>query len=417
MKGTRRIRNTKIKLKSKTAHSKTWRPTQRFLSTGEGTVWNPFLNKHETLRWYYAQIPTPGFKGVALVCYLKCDSELTLGFGESVHLMGAQISSLAEAWERLWMRKIYRQFGNRFRKVRTSSSNGFAAGSSVKDAIRRSRQELIDREIFLRCWQSMSGWKFHSPKSKISKRLIRQLCEVGWRIDFYKAHAKNLGTTLAILARHQKKGIIFDTNYLVRGQRISKSEEKLLRFLFREYALRKLKSVDRKWKLPKKGVPNDHAIFYSVVKNQSAFGFLANAHSSLPEEMSSPKEIITEVLIPVTDFPAVAVSYHPRWIILNWGTQSISGKNPWPHAPPKTKTGTRFPEPPHSLESVLIRSELELKLKLAQDRKLAVSVGVVAGRVACRSVDDVQLVSHARVDEPVVTHRYAGKGVGLSSHV
>ena len=47
--------------------------------------------------------------------------------------------------------------------------------------------------------------------------------------------------------------------------------------------------------------------------------------------MSDAENIKTSLLVPTTNFPAVAISKHMKWPKLTWGTQSIRGENKWPH--------------------------------------------------------------------------------------
>jgi hypothetical protein len=77
----------------------------------------------------------------------------------------------------------------------------------------------------------------------------------------------------------------------------------------------------------------DHWQFYRNPANMHAFKFLDRECKSkqTSHALENSDQIVTQLLHPAGEFPAIAVSYHPDWPPLCWGKQSIQGENQWPH--------------------------------------------------------------------------------------
>lgn len=310
---------------------KAWKPSHHFLKNGSAKFFCPIINKENSVFWSFTRIRLGKYPISFIQCKMSGFSTNSCGYGSSILINNALIASFAEAWERLWMLFLTSDNNTQFGKF--TSSNGFAAGATEKLAITSSRYELIERYLFLRAWHEMKGWQKYSANGFKSRFLSLILSANNWHLNLYKISDNNLGSTLAGLAYNKQFGAIFDCIYLQDKNKFKKNESKLLSSLIRSAALQSKYPLDMNWNLPEKGQPIDHSKFYRNPENSKAFDFLKNIESQKKNFifMSEYDNIKSKLILDVTNFPAVAVSYNDDWPELRWGTRSIMGENPWPH--------------------------------------------------------------------------------------
>jgi len=315
---------------NKFLNERVWKPDLLFFRCGEFHFHSPLIRKAEPIQWKFKQIKKTAYPITVTQCEFDGFGIKMSGFGDGVFLKNSLIQSFAEGWERLWMRYLTQSGNTLFSGL--ENSNGYAAGRTSKEALGCSRGELIERALFLEAWTTRRGWRPYQPRSIRSKILRAIIKAQGWRARFFLFSDKNLGFVLGGLVQHKQLGAVFDAVYISDISLTSFFELKLLRSLIRCSPIKTLVASDLDWSLPQDGIPQDHAKYYADPGKTQAFEFLDNPKSAEGiSNLPSPSEIISKIIVPASEFPAVAVSFHPEWPKLQWGKQSIRGDNPWPH--------------------------------------------------------------------------------------
>lgn len=270
--------------------------------------------------------------GPALISCVRCTlqgSELEVtGYGEALWLGTAVKKCLAEAWERWWLLYLIKSDNDEWKFI--ESSNGFAAALDRKLAVQAAQHELIERQILLNAWQSQEGWSHYKPKSLLANFIISLLAKWCWRGHFYLLESDTGHSILCGIYLHDELGSIFDATYLNRNNK-TKAELKLTLSLLRSAKISESTPIDPKFELGLDSQPSDHAKFYRNPYNNKAFDFLKTQPEHAKINLDRIKDISTKVIYDLKEMPSVAVAFHPSWTVLRWGTQSIAGKNPWPH--------------------------------------------------------------------------------------
>lgn len=315
---------------NKILNEKAWKPDLLFFRRGASSFCNPSTRRTESIRWTFKQIKKFTYPITVTHCGLEGFGTKMSGFGDGLFLKDSLIQSFAEGWERLWMRYLTQNGNTLFPGL--ENSNGYAAGRTSQEALDRSKGELIERALFLEAWTTRRGWCPYQLRGIWGKILCAILKAQGWRTRFFLFSDKNLGFVLGGLIQHKQFGAVFDAVYISDVSSISPFESKLLRSLIRCSPVKALAVSDLSWPLPQDGVPQDHSKYYADLANAKAFEFLDNPQSAEGDfDLPNPSEIVSKIIVPASQFPAVAVSFHPKWPKLKWGKQSIRGDNPWPH--------------------------------------------------------------------------------------
>lgn len=251
-------------------------------------------------------------------CSLSCNGELSFGFGVGNSDQDAAAKALAEAWERRCCYDLAKV------DKTVSSTNGFAAGVTNTQAVELSRNELIERAVMIKAWQSCEGWeliKFDSFFNRLLKIAYRL---TGWRIDLFNVHS-NIGKIKACLATHRGLGAVFDTSFAADK---NKAEEKVFYGIMKNILLA---ASAAQVEFPHVGAPDHHRIFYSNPTNLEAFKFLYDHASFSCLNVDFLDKISSHLIYEPGSLPAVAYSRNTCWEDLKWGKQSIGGRNKWPH--------------------------------------------------------------------------------------
>ncbi|MBC7458266.1 MAG: hypothetical protein H7235_08315 [Bdellovibrionaceae bacterium] len=274
----------------------------------------------QKISWSFSKFNESFFPFHFYECKIEGFDQVAFGYSVSKIEINALQKSFAESWERLFLARLNereQRFANIF------SSNGFAAGSDNAMAIKKSKEELIERAVLLAAWSQQKGWASIGPRNLKNRMLILGMFLRGWRTYLYNINS-NAGVVKACFICHKSLGVIFDCAFDNRD-----SEEKVLLSVAKNSFFQKAQSNAN---LPEIGVPEDHRSFYADPKNTDAFQFLKQGdYSSDPVEITNPEQIQSELLVKAGKFPAVAYSSHKDWVQLMWGKQSIQGKNKWPH--------------------------------------------------------------------------------------
>lgn len=321
----------------------TWVGDEIFLNK-RAAIWCFPNGTSSPVKWKFTSYANVIMPFYIYSCELESMGKTVVGSGSDDSPESAARKAFAEAWERLWM-LLYNDSGvltvdlGESEKIPVSS-NGFAAGATNEQAIQNSRNELIERAIFLRAWQSMEGWRpvrFKNLKNKVISFGLRL---GGWNTHLFDIKS-NAGNVKACLLINPKRGAAFDVALF---KKYEGAESSLLRSVVRTtFAMRHTSTIAE---LPLKGRPEDHAAFYSNPENLKAFDFLLRSTNNTKIkscedgsdgdkfksiELPELGSIQTEQIVPAGTFPAVARSQNDRWEPLTWGKLSIKGNNPWPH--------------------------------------------------------------------------------------
>ncbi len=295
-----------------------WCPSLSFLRSGS----NKFNNNgaEEPISWAFSRRRTSLFQEL-VECRIQGFGLSASGFGQHRSLFLAMTIAFAEGWERLWHERT--KAGQIELSFSVSSTNGFAAGLNASTAGVTSRLELIERAAVQLIWTARSGTAEVAAQTLKDFFLRWQLKQTGWLAEIRKIELTDFGTVLIGFARHPTKGTVFDS---IHGSSSREPQRKLLGSLLRMATTECEPVAD----LPFKSGPLGHASFYRSGAKNGAFDFLLRPPSG-PLGLPNPSALSTMTLVESSNFPAVAVSQHPDWPKLTWGTQSIDGSNPWPH--------------------------------------------------------------------------------------
>lgn len=273
--------------------------------------------------WTHHTIDVGKYPISLIRCTIESSIGTSTGYGESFFPKKAIDKSLSEAWERQHLIYIKNNLPD-LRDKTGGYSNGFAAGKNINESRLRAKFELIERYVFIQAWKNMSGWYAHFLLSSRAKVISKLLAVNNWHCRFFELRA-NKYVIIAGLAVHKEYGAVFDSTL---NLNIKLAEIKIILSLIKGISIREksnevgaLISDD----------PNSHGKFYGDPKNLVAFNFLNNATTN------SISYDIDEDDFKYIDFklspkmPFVSVAWNEKWPPIQWGDNSISGNNQWPH--------------------------------------------------------------------------------------
>lgn len=306
-----------------------WRADFKFFRKELTPFYNPFSKKEENVEWHFSILPSKKIPLRFVRCDMKGMGVTSSGFGDSIFLKTSMVQAFAEAWERLWMHFLCIHELPSLPAIK--SSNGFAAGQTVEQALKNSKSELIERAMLLEGWQNKTGWQCATLTDWKARLMRIYVGARGWKTSFYKLEDGHLGSVLVGFGEHSDLGLVCDAVFIgFNNQKIG--ELKLMRSLLRCEIDDNRTNTSTEWIFPEIGNPADQHRFYRDPANKKAIDFLP-LEQTITDTLNMPKidSITSKLIIGVTQFPPVAVSFNPSWPQLVWGRQSIQGKNPWPH--------------------------------------------------------------------------------------
>jgi hypothetical protein len=303
-----------------------WKCTLRFLKKKKYT---PLVfGKNLELSWKIHSLSGLKLPFNFFSCQMKCGEVITRGTGESVFPKLGMKKAFSESWERLWLLHPSLQSEA---TLDVNSSNGFAAGATAPEALRRAKDELIERALLLKAWTEMKGWSRYFCSARSLGFLLAELKSAGWSFDYFEIQSSMGHRTLFLLARHSEHGAVVDTQ-LRNPQSPKLTEVKLTLSVMRSIQFLDFVPVVDFSGLPEKGVPIDHAAFYRNVEHLKAFDFLDSV--SKPANVIDLKytnSVSSLILYSGGEMPAIALATNQNWECLLWGKNSIRGTNPYPH--------------------------------------------------------------------------------------
>lgn len=288
--------------------------------------YSDFLNTTLHIKWSFKRYDIRNHLMVYMSCQMEANGITSYGYGDGYTLKTAMVKAFAEAWERWWMHCLIKQIKDKMPVPK--SSNGFAAGNTIEMATSKSKEELIERHVFLKAWSEMQDWKKYHNLKQLSKVVKYYLKSNGWDTSFYLLGDEKIGNVLVCFSVNNFYGIVFDSIYF----NVDHCEGKLLSSINRSIIVRENKIYKMKGILETQAGPEQHDEFYSDPRNNEAIKFLETPCSSVGLRYGNSEKIETILLArPYKIIPAVAYSYNCDWPDLLWGRQSISGNNKWPH--------------------------------------------------------------------------------------
>ncbi len=287
--------------------------------------WDPSLEfflkcSYQDITWQLKSFSESTFPLNFIECKMQRLEQISLGYAVESSQDLAVKKSFAEAWERLCFSNIYSENNLEFR-----NTSGFAAGDSLAMASKNAKEELIERAVFLTAWQSQSGWR-KVNFSKLKTRYLKfALSLKGWKLDLYDLKSSE-GIVKCLVARHKDRGLVFDSAFC---ENSFSTELKLLNSVLKNIFLPSVNPIN---KLTENSRPIDHAKFYASPEHLKSLDFLSlDLNAGVVFKLENPELLETNVIYDEEDFPTVVACSHPTWPKISWGTNSIQGKNPWPH--------------------------------------------------------------------------------------
>lgn len=309
--------------------SNNWNPCNNFLNSGKALFFCQIEKKEFEIQWEFTI-----FNSKSPFSLVKCEiqgfSINAQGFGDDISVNVAFKKALAEAWERLWMFRLSILKSNNYPNIK--NSNGFASGRTVEEAINSSKNELIERKLFMASWEDFGSWTPHKLKHLYSKLLSTFFKKNGFELHFYKIN-NNLGEFIVGCSR--KKGLYFDSIFFDEKD-YKESERKLLGSLMRSFWKEEIFSQDSSVDidtLKNSSDMSDHIRFYLNPNNHSVLNDIRHGARSGNKVMISDIEKINTIVITKTSaFPAVAYSFNPCWQNISWGKDYFENRSvQWPH--------------------------------------------------------------------------------------
>ena len=309
--------------------SNNWNPCNKFLNSGKAFFFRQIENKEYEINWkftiYNSKSPFSLVK-----CEIQGFSVRAQGFGDDIRVDVAFKKGLAEAWERLWMFRLSTLKLNYYPNIK--NSNGFASGRTVKEAINSSKNELIERKLFMASWEDFGSWTPYKLKHLFSKLLSTFFKKNGFELHFYKIN-NNLGEFIVGCSR--KRGLYFDSIFFDEKY-YKESERKLLGSLMRSFWKEEIFSLDSCVDietLKSSSDMSDHIRFYLNPNNHSVLRDISlSAIDGNKIIIRDIEKINTIVVTETSAFPAVAYSFNPRWQNISWGKDYFENRSvKWPH--------------------------------------------------------------------------------------
>ena len=300
-----------------------WSCSETFLNKKRSFVKIKTLKTDQLIEWEFTKFVDSYLSFYFYECRMKGLGETSIGYGTSRNQYNAIQKSFAEAWERLWFKKMTLTEDVEGEVI--TSSTGFAAGRNQDEAFAAAKGELIERAVMLAAWESQQGWKQRSTTSLRHLALITAYRLKGWRIILFDI-VSNTGSVKACLALNKSYGSIFDTCFMFTNEQ---AETKVMQSVIKNIFFQK--KIDN-YILPQIGYPEDHRIFYADVRNAEAFNFMLDSRDSNKSfVLDSVDKVQIQLIHEADNFPAVAYARNTYWPEIKWGAQSIRGKNKWPH--------------------------------------------------------------------------------------
>ena len=269
----------------------------------------------------------------------------TTGYGTRVFARSALRVAFAEAWERSLLSRCASDSANaaalfsftttqlnhpnpRSKKVphiKSTSSNGFAAGSTLRRAMTAAASELFERHCLLQVWNEEAK---ALPLYAMPPLWLAPTRALGWHFTWFELGRGPQTVTVACLARHPQLGARFDLA-AKSTRRVALKEATVSVMKMIHHLDAAALNFSELWK---KGEPLAHLAYYSKPENLRAFDFMdqSNARESKSYLDYDPD------LIPlwVADhMPAVAQARWHQAKSLEWGSAALQlcPQNPHPH--------------------------------------------------------------------------------------
>ena len=300
---------------------------------GETVSTYPGTNEPFCFKWSSQRIST----GLPIFCFrVQGDAfgSIATGIGTDFWPKQALLKAYMEAWERLIVLKMSRDLAPVSSNQEINSSNGCAAHLTVELAKKSARLELIERAILLTCWQRPQYWRPIGLQSPLGVALSLLIRRRGWRTLLYQIHEAELGDFFAAFAVHQELGLVFDSIMVESGMKVTDAQLRLLMSVGKSVSAREVAGrVDIGVGLPRQGVPLDHFAYYSNVDHLAALDFLKVATAGPWDDvrLGADRKIVSDVLFPPGDLPAVVRCRNEYWPQLAWGLSSMGAETNWPH--------------------------------------------------------------------------------------
>lgn len=293
----------------------------------------PFTGESLKLKWEFNNLNTSFIPLFLVECQITDNTGMySKGYGDVFNPFEARLISFYEAFERyILVRKL--TLDNDF-NTKVFSSNGVAAGKNEIEAIDSSKNELIERKAVIDAWTSKSGWSKYVYKSKFVDIIKFFLETMDWNLNFYAIHV-NSGFVLTSVLSNLKNGFLFDSKYVPKSKEVF-VEKKLTTSMLKLYsmAINRKRNNDIISELPETGGPEDHFNYYLNSQNLDAISFLENIEVLTKGTLflDDVDKIESVILFRGNELlPSVAISMNKSWLPLLWGSQSIKGRNSWPH--------------------------------------------------------------------------------------
>ncbi len=304
--------------------NRVWTPKTEFLSRG-------YLKLSENLEitWRFSKIVF-GKKFLYMQCKLSCCGQEFFGYGDSFIQKNATIQAFAEAVERFVFSSSKQLFKELF-DIKVTSTNGFAAGRTVDEAIYRAYGELVERAVLLKSWQIPNTWVAIQEKNYLLKIAKIVFWFQGWHLQVFSAESLDQDRVFVAFASHKIYGIVFDSVFCD-VKKANASLKKLLTSLFKGIFRNQKQNIPKDWHFPVKGEPLDHWKFYRLPENIKAFGFIeASKEKKDFIELPRKDESRAFIIDIHKELPFVAYCCNANWPHLSWGRCSMSIDQKWPH--------------------------------------------------------------------------------------
>ncbi len=180
----------------------------------------------------------------------------------------------------------------------------------------------------------MRGWN-HLPQPWYVRPFVNEVENNGWQIDYFLIRYAQLGNVLAILARHNVFGALFDVRYIDYKNPGFSDYFKITHPIIYNANLSTEIESTLPFNVAFSDDPLAHHKYYRNPAHLSAFNFLdAVKKSCLISEISdstSIRDFQYETYKYSRQLPVVVRAINPGWTDFQWGTQSILGENKWLH--------------------------------------------------------------------------------------
>jgi hypothetical protein len=305
-------------------------------------IWNPIFPFFRKSKVVVSEIPL-GFSwkfrevsfSLPTVNYFEC----LLTDGENVSAGYAEDQRLSIALKKAFCESVERYFFERFDVFfpeisRPTTTNGFAAGPTLRFSTERSVLELIERKIVSDAWYLEKGWhQINTPNFK-----FENLVKNGFEIRIFEIKNDSEIKVYCGAVFHPNFGIYFDS--VAESKIAPQNSERLYNSLLKGASTLASKCHDERIKteLVEKMLPSEIGSIYHRNGLEKIWGhFLTKTITQAPNEEikieNETKEIHIHQLVKGDFvFPFVTYSTNPVWKPFGWGKNTMYGTNPW-HLP------------------------------------------------------------------------------------